>query len=65
MAFAVADFIPPTKPSWDAEQVAHFYQEHTTRIRAGAAILMIAGGFYLPFSLRYPTRSAVFLGYPI
>ncbi|KAH8706308.1 integral membrane protein [Ilyonectria robusta] len=50
MAFAVADFIPPTKPSWDAEQVAHFYQEHTTRIRAGAAILMIAGGFYLPFS---------------
>lgn len=50
IAFIVADFIPPTRPWWDAEQTAHFYQEHTTRIRAGAAILMIAGGFYLPFS---------------
>jgi len=50
LAFIIADFIPPTKPSWDAETTAHFYQVHLTRIRAGAAILMIAGGFYLPFA---------------
>jgi hypothetical protein len=50
LAFIVADFIPPTDPNWDAEKLAKFYQDHTTRIRAGAAILMISGGFYLPFS---------------
>ncbi|KAH7134503.1 integral membrane protein [Dactylonectria estremocensis] len=50
VSFAIADFIPPPKPSWGAEQVAKFYQDHTTRIHAGAAINMIAGGFYLPFS---------------
>ncbi|KAJ9132462.1 Integral membrane protein [Pleurostoma richardsiae] len=50
LAFIIADFIPPVKPSWDAEKTAHFYQDHIDRIRAGAAILMIAGGFYLPFS---------------
>ncbi|ETS79548.1 hypothetical protein PFICI_09401 [Pestalotiopsis fici W106-1] len=51
LAFIVADFIPPPRPSWDAQTVATcFYQDHITRIRAGGAILMICGGFYLPFS---------------
>ncbi|KAH6967712.1 integral membrane protein [Ilyonectria sp. MPI-CAGE-AT-0026] len=50
ISFAIADFIPPPPPSWGAEKVAKFYQDHTTRIHAGAAINMIAGGFYLPFS---------------
>ncbi|KAM5350799.1 hypothetical protein ACJ41O_007304 [Fusarium nematophilum] len=50
ISFAIADFIPPPKPSWGAETVAKFYQDHTMRIHAGAAINMIAGGFYLPFS---------------
>ncbi|EFX02449.1 integral membrane protein [Grosmannia clavigera kw1407] len=50
VAFIVANFIPPTHPWWTAEQTAHFYQDNKTRIRAGASILMIAGGFYLPFS---------------
>ncbi|KAK6214673.1 hypothetical protein LQW54_004181 [Pestalotiopsis sp. IQ-011] len=51
MAFIVADFIPPPHPSWDAQTVSTcFYQDHIVRIRAGGAILMISGGFYLPFS---------------
>jgi hypothetical protein len=50
ISFVVADFIPPPKPSWGAEKIAQIYQEHTVRIHAGAAINMIAGGFYLPFS---------------
>lgn len=50
LAFGVAGFIPPTKPYWDAETIAEYYQDHIVRIRAGAAILMISGGFYLPFS---------------
>ncbi|KAJ4322160.1 hypothetical protein N0V84_004995 [Fusarium piperis] len=50
VSFAIADFIPPPAPSWGAERIAKFYQDHTTRIHAGAAINMIAGGFYLPFS---------------
>lgn len=39
LAFAIAGFIPPIKPSWEAEEVANYYKDHTTRIRAGAAIL--------------------------
>lgn len=50
VSFAIAGFIPPPAPSWGAERIAEFYQTHTTRIHAGAAINMIAGGFYLPFS---------------
>ncbi|KAK9423227.1 putative Integral membrane protein [Seiridium unicorne] len=51
LAFAIAGFIPPPHPSWDAETVSQcIYVDHITRIRAGGAILMISGGFYLPFS---------------
>ncbi|KAJ4243994.1 hypothetical protein NW762_014607 [Fusarium torreyae] len=50
ISFAIADFIPPPAPSWGAERISQFYQDHTKRIHAGAAINMIAGGFYLPFS---------------
>ncbi|KAF2816729.1 uncharacterized protein BDZ99DRAFT_375155 [Mytilinidion resinicola] len=50
LAFVAADFISPIKPWWDAEQTAHHYQAHTTRVRAGAAILVVSGMFYLPFS---------------
>ncbi|KAM0187491.1 hypothetical protein ACHAPI_011126 [Fusarium lateritium] len=50
ISFGIAGFIPPPAPSWGAERIAEFYQTHTTRIHAGAAINMIAGGFYLPFS---------------
>ncbi|KAK9777146.1 putative Integral membrane protein [Seiridium cardinale] len=51
LGFAIADFIPPPHPSWDAQTIAQcYYMDHITRIRAGGAILMISGGFYLPFS---------------
>ncbi|VUC36327.1 unnamed protein product [Clonostachys rosea] len=50
LSFAIAGFIPPPKPSWGADKIAQIYQDNTRRIHAGAAINMIAGGFYLPFS---------------
>ncbi|TVY24328.1 hypothetical protein LHYA1_G007590 [Lachnellula hyalina] len=50
LAFVAADFISPIKPWWDAERTAHHYQVNTTRVRAGAAILVVSGMFYLPFS---------------
>ncbi|CAK7213179.1 hypothetical protein SBRCBS47491_001714 [Sporothrix bragantina] len=67
LAFVVADFIPPTNPLWDAETLAAFYVDHITRIRAGAALLMISGGFYLPFSaaISYQIRRIPRLPYMI
>ncbi|KAF2493805.1 integral membrane protein [Lophium mytilinum] len=50
LGFVAADFISPIKPWWDAKHTANHYQEHTTRVRAGAAILIISGMIYLPFS---------------
>ncbi|KAH8660386.1 integral membrane protein [Xylariales sp. PMI_506] len=66
LAFIIADFLPPPKPTWDAETIAQccrfqtpekaavdnlkVYTDHITRIRAGGAVLMVSGGFYLPFS---------------
>jgi len=50
LAFVAADFIAPIKPWWDAEQTANHYQKHMVRVRAGAAILVVSGMFYLPFS---------------
>jgi len=49
-AFVAADFIAPIKPWWTPEQTAHHYQTHKTGVRGGAAILVISGMFYLPFS---------------
>jgi hypothetical protein len=67
LAFIVADFIPPTNPEWDAETLATFYRDHITRIRAGAGLLMISGGFYLPFSaaISYQIRRIPRLPYMI
>jgi len=50
LGFVAADFVSPIKPWWDAEQTANHYKEHTVRVRAGAAILVVSGMFYLPFS---------------
>ncbi|KAH8891118.1 integral membrane protein [Thozetella sp. PMI_491] len=50
LAFVIANFLPPPKPTWDAPTIAQFYVDNIIRIRAGGAILMISGGFYLPFS---------------
>lgn len=50
LAFVAADFIAPIKPWWDAQRTAEHYQQHTTRVQAGAAVLIVSGMFYLPYS---------------
>jgi hypothetical protein len=50
LGFVAADFIAPIKPWWTAEQTARHYQEHTMGVHGGAALLIISGMFYLPFS---------------
>jgi len=49
LGFIVADFMPPIKPWWSAEETAHFYQVHTHRIRIGASLIVLSGLFYMPF----------------
>ncbi|RDA92412.1 hypothetical protein CP533_4741 [Ophiocordyceps camponoti-saundersi (nom. inval.)] len=51
MAMVAADFIPPMPPSWDAEQTVSHYRNHEKGIQAGAALMIIAGMFYLPFTV--------------
>lgn len=50
VAFAFARFIPPLSPSLSAEQVAAHYQQHTTGIRIGMAIMLISSMFYASFT---------------
>ncbi|KAI9832011.1 MAG: hypothetical protein M1819_004555 [Sarea resinae] len=50
LAFVAAGFVSPIKPWWNAEQTAHHYQTHLTGVRGGAALLVVSGMFYLPFS---------------
>jgi len=50
LGFVAADFVAPIKPWWGAEQTAHHYKIHRDRTRAGGAILVVSGMFYLPFS---------------
>ncbi|KAJ0415938.1 hypothetical protein BJY00DRAFT_250628 [Aspergillus carlsbadensis] len=50
LAFVAADFIAPIKPWWSAEQTARHYQEHTAGVHGGAALFIVSGMFYLPFS---------------
>ena len=49
LGFLAADFFPPIKPWWTAEQTATHYQVHTTRVRIGAALIVLSGLFYMPF----------------
>lgn len=46
VAFALAGFIPPLKPHSSALEVAQHYQDHTTGIRIGGVIMLLAGMFY-------------------
>lgn len=50
VAFALAGFIPPMSPSLSAEQVAAHYQENTTGIRTGMALMLISSMFYASFT---------------
>lgn len=49
IALAASGFLPPTGPSWDAEQTVTHYRRHENGIRAGAALLILSGTLYLPF----------------
>lgn len=45
----IAGFFPPIPPDHTAAEVARQYQEHTTAIRLGCMIMMIAVAFTIPF----------------
>lgn len=46
VAMLAAAFLPPMSPSMSAAEVAGFYQDHTTGIRAGAGLMLISSMFY-------------------
>ena len=50
VAFGLAGFIPPLSPSLTPEQVAAHYQENTTGIRIGMALMLISSMFYASFT---------------
>lgn len=41
---------PPIKPYYTPEQTVEFWKEHETGTKWGAAIMLISGTFYLPFT---------------
>lgn len=45
----LAGLVPPPKASAGAAEVAAFYRDHTTPIRAGMLVAMVGGAFYVPF----------------
>lgn len=47
----LADFVPAHPPAATAEQIAAIYQQNTTGIRIGMVFVMIAAGFYLPWTV--------------
>lgn len=49
-AFVVAGFIPPLAPHSSATAIAHFYQQHATRIRIGGCVMLLSGMFYAAFT---------------
>ncbi len=51
VALTASGFIPPIPPSWDAEQTANHYHEHSVGMRAAAALIVFSGMFYLPFTV--------------
>jgi hypothetical protein len=50
LAFVIAGWIPPMAPHWSARYVARYYQEHATRIRAGACVMLLSGAFYAVYT---------------
>ncbi|KAI1455094.1 membrane protein [Annulohypoxylon moriforme] len=47
----ISGFLPPISPSLDAAQTAQHYRDHETGIRAGAALMIIASLFYVPYTM--------------
>ncbi|OJJ42250.1 hypothetical protein ASPZODRAFT_137396 [Penicilliopsis zonata CBS 506.65] len=50
LGLVAARFVPPIKPWWTAEQTALHYQTHIKGVHGGAALMIVSGMFYLPFS---------------
>jgi hypothetical protein len=40
---------PATDPGWSSAHLAQQYQDHTLRIKIGALITALSGGFFIPF----------------
>lgn len=49
-AFVFAGFVPPLKPHDSALEIATHYQDHTTAIRIGGAVMLLSGMFYAAFT---------------
>jgi hypothetical protein len=46
-----AGFVPPPRPAATGEQIAAMYQTHANGIRFGMVLIIIASGFYLPWTV--------------
>ena len=49
-ALLISGFLPPAKPAWTADVVAEHYRTHTTEIRIGMSLMLLAGMFYAAFA---------------
>lgn len=50
-ALASSGFLPPISPAWDATQTAEHYRSHEKGIQAGAALMIMASLFYIPYTM--------------
>jgi hypothetical protein len=46
-----AGFVPPPQPTSTGEQIAAMYKAHANGIRFGMVLIIIASGFYLPWTV--------------
>lgn len=49
LAMVAASMFPPPSPTWDANYIHQHYFSHKTGTEAAAVLLILAGGFYMPF----------------
>jgi hypothetical protein len=47
---ALAQFVPPPRANWPLPRVVALYADHTTRLRIGLVLMMIAAGFVAPWA---------------
>lgn len=51
MSMVAAHQIPPVKASSTPEELVQFFTKHETGSKVGVALILLSGGFYLPFSV--------------
>lgn len=52
----LAGFLPPIAPDLDAQGVAAIYQNNAVAMRSGFLLIVLASGFYVPFSAAIATQ---------